>query len=144
MHVTICHAGNGLEAYKETGNISEKTGKMNTKKLYMSLDTMPAETYEEFNKLHRNLKAFKSSGIYSMGTKAIYGPEGTGDLAVSYQGMIELLQVMHSGALWSCDMQKVLEEMQKIKQPAWKTVDNSMEIANIKIRSIAELWHQPC
>ena len=58
-----------------------------------------------------------------MGTKEIDGPEGTGDYAVSYQGMVQLLQAMHSVVEWTSDMQKVLEKMQKTKQPHWKPAD---------------------
>ena len=117
-HVTLCHAGNGLEVKKETGNINTASKKMNTKKMFMSLDTMPDESKEDFQELHQILKAFDSASIYGFGTKEIYGPDGASEYAASYEGLIDLLQIMHSVVMWTCDFRNVLKKDEEDKAAA--------------------------
>ena len=51
-HLTVCNAGNGLTYEKETGNISTVTGEMNTKKMYMSTETLDEITQKEYELFH--------------------------------------------------------------------------------------------
>ena len=89
----------------------------------MSKDTIDKVSQAEYETFHKYCKAFKSASVYGLGAKEIYGPEGDGDLAVSYGDMVDLLQILHSAAPWSCDMRKVLTRMIKKKIPKWNAAD---------------------
>ena len=133
-YVSLCNAGNGLTWKKTIGHINEK-GVMNTKQLYMTIESIDEVTKEEYATFHRYLRAFPTNCVCGIGTKAIYGPPGESDLAQSYDGMVHLLQVLHSEAAWTYDSRVQIATVTKTKEPDWKHEDKFHGDCEFKTRS---------